>query len=340
MELFEREPNIKYRISKREHQTIKIEIMRITKEPFGQFKEYVLTNPETGEALYILPEYGGIIRKMTLQKDGHLHHIICIADNPEQLLETMNAYPSAHLFPWGNRVRDGKYSFQGIDYQLSINEIAFNNAIHGFVSFANFEVIEEKVDEVEAILTLRYNYKATQFGFPFPFVLDIQHIFSFDEGLEINYFIKNTGQKAMPMVLGWHPYFKIEGETADDWQIDLPATHQYKSDSQMISADKVEVDFKGTMDLKGRTLDAVFAVEPSSKVEAKLHSPKKNMTINIWQEGLKGGFSYMVVYTPATRDCIAIEPMTGNTDAFNSNDGLLILEAGKTFEIGCGVYIS
>ena len=340
MELFEREPNIKYRISKREHQTIKIEIMRITKEPFGQFKEYVLTNPETGETLYILPEYGGIIRKMTLQKDGHLHHIICIADNPEQLLETMNAYPSAHLFPWGNRVRDGKYSFQGIDYQLSINEIAFNNAIHGFVSFANFEVIEEKVDEVEAILTLRYNYKATQFGFPFPFVLDIQHIFSFDEGLEINYFIKNTGQKAMPMVLGWHPYFKIEGETADDWQIDLPATHQYKSDSQMISADKVEVDFKGTMDLKGRTLDAVFAVEPSSKVEAKLHSPKKNMTINIWQEGLKGGFSYMVVYIPATRDCIAIEPMTGNTDAFNSNDGLLILEAGKTFEIGCGVYIS
>ena len=340
MELFEREPNIKYRISKREHQTIKIEIMRITKEPFGQFKEYVLTNPEMGEALYILPEYGGIIRKMTLQKNGHLHHIICIADNPEQLLETMNAYPSAHLFPWGNRVRDGKYSFQGIDYQLSINEIAFNNAIHGFVSFANFEVIEEKVDEVEAILTLRYNYKATQFGFPFPFVLDIQHIFSFDEGLEINYFIKNTGQKAMPMVLGWHPYFKIEGETADDWQIDLPATHQYKSDSQMISADKVEVDFKGTMDLKGRTLDAVFAVEPSSKVEAKLHSPKKNMTINIWQEGLKGGFSYMVVYIPPTRDCIAIEPMTGNTDAFNSNDGLLILEAGKTFEIGCGVYIS
>ena len=44
--------------------------MKITKESFGQFNEYVLTNPETGEALYILPEYGGIIRKMTLQKDG------------------------------------------------------------------------------------------------------------------------------------------------------------------------------------------------------------------------------------------------------------------------------
>lgn len=314
--------------------------MKITKEPFGQFTEYVLTNPETGEALYILPEFGGIIRKMTLQKEGHLHHVIEVTDSSDQLIETMKSYPSAHLFPWGNRVRDGKYSFQETDYQLSINEIAFNNAIHGLVSFGNFEVVEEEVNEVEAILTLRYTYRGGAFGFPFPFVLDIQHIFSSDEGLELNYTVKNTGQKAMPMVLGWHPYFKIEGETADDWQIEFPATHQYKSDSQMISADKVEVDFKGIIDLRGRTLNAVFAVKPSSKIEAKLHSPKKNMTLNVWQEGLKGGFTYLVVYIPDARDCIAIEPMTGNTDAFNSGDGLLVLEAGKTFEIGCGVFIS
>ena len=314
--------------------------MKITKEPFGQFTEYVLTNPEKGDALYILPEYGGMIRKMTLHKEGHLHPIIDVANSPEQLLSSMLAYPSAHLFPWGNRIRNGKYNFQGVDYQLSINEIGFNNAIHGFVSFANFEVVEQEVSEIEAVLTLRYIYKGTQFGFPFPFVLDIQHIFSSDEGLEINYTIKNTGHKAMPMVLGWHPYFKIEGETPDDWQIDFPATHQYKADHQIISGDKVEVDFKGVIDLKGVTLDAVFAVEPSSKVEAKLHSPKKNMTINVWQEGLKGGFSFMVVYIPPARDSIAIEPMTGNTDAFNSGDGLLVLEAGQTFEIGCGVYIS
>lgn len=326
--------------SKHENRKIHIDIMKITKEPFGQFTEYVLTNPETGEALYVLPEYGGIIRKMTLQKDGHLHHVIEVASSPEQLLETMSAYPSAHLFPWGNRVRNGKYSFQGANYQLSINEISLQNAIHGFVSFANFEVVEQEINEAEAILTLRYTYKGTQFGFPFPFTLDIQHIFSSDEGLELNYTIKNTGQKDMPIVLGWHPYFKIEGETADDWQVEFPATHQYSSDFQMISADKIEVNFDGVIDLKGITLDAVFAVQPTSKVEAKLHSPKKNITLNVWQEGLKGGFTYMVVYIPSARDCIAIEPMTGNTDAFNSGDGLLVLEAGKTFEIGCGVYIS
>lgn len=314
--------------------------MKITKEPFGHFTEYVLTNPETGEALYILPEFGGMIRKMTLQKDGHLHHVIECGNTAEKLLVGMNAYPSAHLFPWGNRVRNGQYNFQGVDYQLAINEIGLKNAIHGLVSFAPFEVVEETVNDVEAILTLRYAYYGGALGFPFPFVLDISHIFSSDEGLEINYSIKNTGVKDMPVVLGWHPYFKIEGEKADDWQIDFPATHQYNADSQMISADKIPVNFSGAMDLKGKTLDAVFAMKSSSKIISKLHSPKKNMTLNVWQEGMKGGFTFTVVYIPTNRDCIAIEPMTGNTDAYNSGDGLLVLESGKTFEISCGVYIS
>jgi hypothetical protein len=48
--------------------------------------------------------------------------------------------------------------------------------------------------------------------------------------------------------------------------------------------------------------------QPSSKVEAKL--TKEKLTLNVWQEGLKGGFNFMVVYIPSVRDCI-IEPMTG-----------------------------
>jgi aldose 1-epimerase len=314
--------------------------MKIAKEAFGHLTEYVLTNPETGEALYILPEFGGMIRKMTLQKNGHLHHVIDCGNSTEKILSGMASYPSAHLFPWGNRVRNGKYSFQGVDYQLPINEIGLHNAIHGLVSFAPFEVVEQTTNDVEAILTLRHTYYGGTLGYPFPFVLDITHIFSADEGLEINYSIKNIGTNDMPIVLGWHPYFKIEGEKADDWQIDFPAVYQYKADNQMISGEKVKVDFSGAIDLRGKTLDAIFAMNSSSKIISKLYSPKKNFTLNVWQEGMKGGFTYTVVYIPPARDCIAIEPMTGNTDAYNSGDGLLVLERGKTFEISCGVYLS
>src|SRR5438309_10696060 len=37
------------------------------------------------------------------------------------------------LLPWPNRIRDGRYSFAGADYQLPINELARDSEIHRLV---------------------------------------------------------------------------------------------------------------------------------------------------------------------------------------------------------------
>jgi aldose 1-epimerase len=314
--------------------------MKITKEVFGRFNEYILSNPETGEAVNILPEFGGIIRKMVFRKEENLFNVIACADNDEQLIKEMAAYPSAHLFPWGNRVRDGKYSFEENTYQLPINEVALNNAIHGFVAFTDFEVLEEKVEETKVGIILRYQYKGNHFGFPFPFILDITNTLSANDGFRLTYSIKNTGEKTMPMVLGWHPYFKIEGENVSDWQIEFPAKLQSIPDKQMISVDTKGIDFTGRVALKTQNIDAVFAIEPAEKVKAVLFSPQKNVSVNLWQNGLEGQFTFMVVYIPPTRDCVAIEPMTGNTNAYNSGDGLMSLPVGETYQVSCGVFLS
>lgn len=314
--------------------------MKITKEAFGRFTEYVLTNQESGEALYIIPEYGGIIRKMTLQKDGHFHKIIDCGDTEEQILGDKAAYPSAHLFPWANRIRDGKYEFQGTHYQLPINEISLNNAIHGLVAFAKFEVIQEEINLNEAILTIKYVYRGEEKGYPYPFNLEIKHIFSSDDGLLMTYTLKNTGKTDMPMVLGWHPYFKIDDEKANDWHISIPTKHKYLSDEQMIPKGQEAISLKELTAIEDRVLDNVFRVESSVRSITKLNSPSKKISLNIWQDAQKGQFLYTVVYIPPTRDRIAIEPMTGNTDAFNSNDGLLVLESDNSLTLNCGVYLS
>ena len=314
--------------------------MKITEEAFGRFTEYVLTNPESGEALYIIPEYGGIIRKMTLQKEGHLHKIIDCGDTEERILANRVAYPSAHLFPWANRIRDGKYEFQGTHHQLPINEISLNNAIHGLVAFAKFEVIQEEINLNEAIITIKYIYEGDVKGYPYPFDLEIKHIFSSDDGLLMTYTIKNTGKTDMPMVLGWHPYFKIDDERADDWQISIPTKHKYLSDEQMIPKGYEAISLKDSTAIGNSILDNVFRVESSVRSITQLSSFAKNLTLNIWQDAQKGQFLYTVVYIPSTRDCIAVEPMTGNTDAFNSNEGLLVLESESTLTLNCGVYLS
>ena len=314
--------------------------MKITEEAFGRFTEYVLTNPESGEALYIIPEYGGIIRKMTLQKEGHLHKIIDCGDTEERILANRVAYPSAHLFPWANRIRDGKYEFQGTHHQLPINEISLNNAIHGLVAFAKFEVIQEEINLNEAIITIKYIYEGDVKGYPYPFDLEIKHIFSSDDGLLMTYTIKNTGKTDMPMVLGWHPYFKIDDERADDWQISIPTKHKYLSDEQMIPKGYEAISLKDSTAIGDSILDNVFRVESSVRSITQLSSFAKNLTLNIWQDAQKGQFLYTVVYIPSTRDCIAVEPMTGNTDAFNSNEGLLVLESESSLTLNCGVYLS
>ena len=314
--------------------------MKITKEAFGRFTEYVLTNPETGEALYVIPEYGGIIRKMTLQKDGHFHKIIDCGDTDEQILGDNLTYPSAHLFPWANRVRDGKYAFQGVHYQLPINEIPLNNAIHGLVAFEAFEVIQAETNEEEAILTIKYIYEGKEKNYPFLFDLEIKHTFSSDEGLLMTYTIKNTGKTDMPMVLGWHPYFRIDDEKANDWQISIPTKHKYLSDEQMVPKAQEAIDLKEMTAIGDSQLDNVFRVELAVRSTIQLFSLTKKITLNVWQDAQKGQFQYSVVYIPPTRDRIAIEPMTGNTDAFNSGDGLIILESENSLVLNCGVYLS
>jgi aldose 1-epimerase len=208
------------------------------------------------------------------------------------------------------------------------------------VAFGSFEVIHEETNTEEAILILKYTYQGEQQAYPYPFDLEITHTFSSDEGLVMTYRIKNTGKADMPIVLGWHPYFKIDDEKANDWQISIPAKHKYLSDEQMIPKGQEMVNMKDLSSIGETQLDNVFRVESSVRSITQLVSPAKKVSLNIWQDALKEQFLYTVVYIPPTRDRIAIEPMTGNTDAFNSGDGLLVLESDSSLTLNCGIYLS
>src|ERR1700683_808668 len=37
------------------------------------------------------------------------------------------------LIPWPNRLADGRYRFDGVDYQVALTEPGKHNAIHGFL---------------------------------------------------------------------------------------------------------------------------------------------------------------------------------------------------------------
>ena len=107
----------------------------IQQQTFGKYQEYYLLNPDTNDAIYILPELGGIVRKIILGNNGKTYEVLNAGDTAEILLSDTTS-PSRHLFPFPSRINQGKYSFEGIDYQLPINDVSRGHAIHGFVDGA------------------------------------------------------------------------------------------------------------------------------------------------------------------------------------------------------------
>ena len=60
----------------------------------------------------------------------------------------------APLIPWPNRLADGRYRFDGTDYQVSLTEPDKHNAIHGFLHWRPWQPIERGADRVVMAATL------------------------------------------------------------------------------------------------------------------------------------------------------------------------------------------
>ena len=52
------------------------------------------------------------------------------------------------LVPWPNRIRDGRYTFGGAEYQLPLTEPAKHNAIHGLAGWARWAYVSGGDDAV------------------------------------------------------------------------------------------------------------------------------------------------------------------------------------------------
>lgn len=312
--------------------------MKVLQKTFGLFASFELKNEASQELVEIVPALGALVSKMILN-DGKNNYKIMDAGNYDFWMADVNAYPNMVLFPWANRTRNGIFSFENKTYQLPINEIGNNNALHGFVFQENFEIIENTSTETEAKITVAYKYNGQKEGFPFPFELKISYSLHAIGGFFMETEIKNTGSTPLPCVFGWHPYFEYENETLADWALKLPANEYFMSDNQMIPMGTGLYKYNNNWnDLSNKQYDTVFKInENLERAITSLRSIKSKSQINVWQDVQKDEYQYTIIYTPPSKTKIAIEPMSGNTDALNNKQGLTILEAGQSKILNCGV---
>ena len=299
----------------------------IVHNEYSSEKKVILRNPQTGEKAVILPEIGAALVDLELICENKLIQLIHLPG--EKPIGENDLYPSALLAPWVNRVRNGNYSFEGRNHQLPINESNLGNAIHGFLARKKFEISEEKCNDDSAEVSFIHNYTGDFPGYSFPFIFTLTYKLSSKGLLTVNFNCKNTGAKNMPFACGWHPYFKIADTEIRNLEITFSPTLKYISDAQMIPMAEEVVSFPMPVRFSETTLDNVFKLESHTNHLTKLTDSETKISLFLKQNSVE--FPFLVVFAPTSENCVAIEPMTGNTDAFNTGDGLKVISPNENF---------
>ena len=127
-------------------------MFKIIEEKQNDISRVKILNKTTGEYLSIVPEYGANVNELVLQKHNKLFSILD-GNNCTDEFKTRRIFNSAKLFPFPNRVNEGKYNFSGKSYQLPINYEDEGNSVHGFVYDKKFEIYNTNVNSNEIVIT-------------------------------------------------------------------------------------------------------------------------------------------------------------------------------------------
>ena len=247
------------------------------------------------------------------------------------------------LLPWPNRLRDGRYRFEGEDFQLSISEPPTSTAIHGLVRWANWTVADRGPSHVRMEHVLH-----AQSGYPFVLALAIEYALD-DAGLTVRMEARNRGARPCPFGAGQHPYLAAGTPTIDACRLRVPGQKRLRLDDRSLPAGSSDAvaggayDFREERELGSAQLDTCFfhlARDDDGRARTVLRDPAGGRAVTLWQDEQ---FPFVMVFTgdtlpsPHRRRGLAVEPMTCAPDAFNSGDGLLVLGPGETFVGSWGI---
>lgn len=242
------------------------------------------------------------------------------------------------LAPFANRVDGGLWELDGAPQQLDITEVPRNNAIHGLLRNTGYQALESSEGHVllEAVIH-------PQHGYPILARHQVRYELGAGGELRVAQTLINDSARPAPFVLGAHPYFTIGGVAPEELAITLNAEEYLTASERMIPTGTVPVS--GKFDLRaGRPvpeslMDTAFtSLVTDDGVARHTLSAPDGRSVGLWHDG---SVSHVHVYItedfPGRSLAIAMEPMTGPANAFNSGDGLRWLAPGESFTMNWGI---
>lgn len=242
------------------------------------------------------------------------------------------------LAPWANRVEDGQWVLDGRKQQLDITEVSRNNASHGLLRNAGYTVVAESPFAV-ALEAVAF----PQHGYPFLVRHRVDYQISEDLGLRVRQTLTNDGASAAPFVLGAHPYLRVGDAPVEELRLTVAADTRLVTDERLIPRSSAPVD--GDFDFRAGRPIADLAVDVAltdlrfeGGTARHTLSAGDGSEVSLWQDhSCRYVHVFVSTVYPGRTRAVAVEPMTGPANAFNSGDGLRWLGPGESFSMEWGI---
>lgn len=205
---------------------------------------YILKNKNGYEVA--VTNYGGsLVAIMVPDKDGQVANVIQGHDNIQDVINSPEPFLSTLVGRYGNRIAKGKFTLEGKEYSLSINNGP--NHLHGGPTGFHDRVWDaEQLSENS--LKLHYLSADGEEGFPGNLDMTVVYTFTDDNELVIDY--TGTTDKTTVVNMTNHGFFSLTGianptPTIEDLECEINADYYVPIDDTSIPTGEIE-SVKGT----------------------------------------------------------------------------------------------
>ncbi|QTE31328.1 aldose 1-epimerase family protein [Pengzhenrongella sicca] len=245
------------------------------------------------------------------------------------------------LIPWPNRLADGQYAFDGVEYQLPITEPDRATALHGLGSWERWTVVAHDAASVALELAL-----VPVPGYPFAVRVRVTYTLS-QSGLHIRVAATNEGAQAAPYGVGFHPWLSPGGAALDECTLRLDATSRVTTDARLLPTGTEPAaggfDFRAPQSLRGIALDDAYVdvIRDGDGLSWLLLAAPDGRTAAVWMDATMDTWQVCtgdaLSNVAVRRTGLAAEPMSCIADAFRTGDRLIRLEPGASHEVTWGI---
>jgi galactose mutarotase-like enzyme len=232
------------------------------------------------------------------------------------------------LAPWANRLSGWAYradrirvDLDGLDLYTDPNGLP----IHGTMSARErWDVSAVSTGGRVARLRAGFEYAGAELLAAFPFPHRLEMAIDVDgRSLSVATTIRPSGDRAVPVSFGYHPYLRLPGGRRSAWRLLLPRRLHVELDERGIPTGRSSGEPAEAEPIAARTYDDLFELTGDRRLGIQHRDRRLSVRFG-------AGYPYAQVYVPPGAGFACLEPMTAPTNALVAG-GYPVVRPGESF---------